>query len=100
MSSQVIASNVSIKISGAISFGGYGTGTPYTCPANSYAIIQVYFSGGGSAATIAVGGKTVCDFGTVSFVGNIFVGPGQSVTYVGNNFTLLNITGVQFTNSP
>lgn len=92
-----------IAVSGAVAATNSG-GTLYTCPANSYAIINVYaaFTGllGGS---ISVGGQTypmVFSNGSggsgAVWTLTFHVGPGQAVVNTGGG--TVAISGVQFTN--
>lgn len=82
-------------ISAAVAASGNNSSTIYTCPANSYAMLNALSYGGNQEAT--VGGKIIL-VGTS--VINIYVGPGQAVvadtTSTGN---ALHISGVVLTNS-
>lgn len=121
MGLSVIASNTSIKISAAIDASGTNNGTNdtdtlYTCPANSYAIVQLTFNeGAGGAATFKIDTNPIITAinntfngqvdrgGTYGMLTNVFIGPSQvlSVTWIGaSTNATCRVTGVEFTNSP
>jgi hypothetical protein len=117
MAGGVFTNNTTIKVSAAVSASGTGT-TLYTCPANAYAILNVYASvPNGVTGTVTVDGKEVLTldnngsttifpkmssgngYSPASFT--IYVGPSQAVacTSSGGSATV-KVTGVQFINSP
>lgn len=88
-----------LSVSAAVA-AGPGAGTLYTCPANSYAILNLHL---GTPATdsVTVGGISVYVGAAITtnikdnyMSSIIYVGPGQSVVAAG----IVSISGVQFTN--
>lgn len=96
------SNNTTIRISGAIAVSiNTGGTTLYTCPANSYAVVNVNWST--AIVWVRVGGANIGNPGVFSAAGmlnNIHVGPGQSVTTSAGAGLDWNLYGVQFTNSP
>ena len=102
----------SIAISGAVSATGTTSATLYTCPASSYAIINVYcsISAFSAGSSLSVGGRTVwantagagalpAGFGTNAGF-TLYVGPSQAVTWATSDTgPQVRISGVQFTNT-
>lgn len=111
------------SVTAAVSASAVANGTMYTCPANSYAVINAILNhaAGVSASTVylRVAGKIVAAVGwdgaksySSSFgskqqemngmyngtFGPIYVGPGQAVTADLSSGGSIDITGVQFTN--
>lgn len=89
----IAGNNVCFSVSGAVAASGTGNATLYTCPSDSYAIIQYYSGGTGS---LSVGGQQV--FTAAADYRGIYVGPGQAVALIGASGTH-RISGVEFTNS-
>lgn len=83
-------------VSAAVAASGTNNSTIYTCPANSYAILNVTANGG--FIYISIGGQL--SYLPSLDMKQIYVGPSQAVvadtTSTGNT---LHISGVQFTNS-
>lgn len=119
MSATLIGNNVTLKISSAVSAtvsANNTTSTLYTCPANSYAILNVYVtsSSASTSNSIQVDGKTVILLGNGAVVPSVtttssasagftlYVGPSQVITVVsaGIGVVTANVTGVCFINSP
>ncbi len=117
----VIASNTSIKVNGAVSATSTSTGaTLYTAPANGYAIVQisaVSVAGGaltfsiasrelvkaqtdGSGGTYFGGQYNNSGTGVDSCLTNIFIGPSQALSFTAISSSTVNVTGVEFINSP
>lgn len=90
------------EVNGAVAARDTGaSGTLYTCPAASFAILNLYV-GNAAGPTITVGAKEVSvgsgpgTFGTTQ----IYVGPGQSVAFTGNSGSnVIAVSGVEFTNA-
>jgi lipoate-protein ligase B len=92
------SSNTTIKIQTAIS-NSTTSGTLYTCPANSYAIVQVSYNGN-SADVLSIGGQDLVKSGNSGQFTGIYVGPGQAVIYMPNISGTGKISGVEFKNTP
>lgn len=115
--------NTTLKVSAAVSASIATTstsGTLYTCPANSYALLNVHCETNGTSghtAFAAVAGAVVCqvDYYTrnnserssvssfcKAISHGVIVGPGQSLTYekTAQTTTRVYISGVAFINSP
>lgn len=109
MSQAIISNNTTIKISAAVAASRSTPGVLYTCPANSYAIVQVHLISNGSVAIVSLGSMPIVSNysgGTAGLVFGIYVGPGQSLNATmgtdqyGSYSGIANTSGVQFTNSP
>lgn len=128
MALSVIAANTSLKVNGAVSASRGTDGTLYTCPANSYAIVNlsidndsgspdgvILFSIDGkklvsgsiisSGAAFFNGQSTLAggNYGDTAVLTSVFVGPGQSLTVdfvSGGSGSTAYVTGVEFINSP
>lgn len=101
-------SGSSLKVQNYIShsFTGNSGGTAYTCPLNSYAIVQIYSTvTSGYSVYISISGTLVIEVTSlkVGTYQSIYIGPGQSLTYSfpisGGTFSI-GVTGVEFKNSP
>jgi hypothetical protein len=104
---STFSSNTTLKVSGAVSAVATASGTMYTCPANSYAIINVLVtSASESDGEVQVDGRTVSLAQIVSagysrVAVTAHVGPGQVVSFVKNSGSpTAYISGVQFINTP
>ncbi len=99
-----------IKVSTAIAAASNSGGTLYTCPASSYAIlnISVYSD---TACRVTVGGSTVIA-GDTTGVGStafktdtnrrsftVYVGPGQAVAWTESGTSGIDVSGVEFVNN-
>lgn len=115
MSGAVISSNTTFKVNGAVSAtdnaGTLNTTTLYTAPANGFAIIQIYFlnsSSGGTATEIRINDLKYYFYQDISVektesLNGVYIGPSQTVKVVfsaSTSASLVNITGVEFINSP
>jgi len=124
MSGAVISSNVSLKVSNKVGASRATTGVLYTCPANSYAEVQLATKGGidGSWIEFDLDGFPVARATTNGTSGSYFtgqaanggstalapalpsikIGPGQvlSVTTGGGGTPTAYVTGVVLINSP
>ena len=120
----VISDNTTIKVNQAVSASRTTDGTIYTCVATGYAIVNISIIGVTIAASIDVSlaGRNLINArvqttGSTSFnglsnptdinhecamVGQIMVGPSQalSVTGISGTGATINVTGVEFINSP
>lgn len=115
--------NTTLKVSAAVSASIATTstsGTLYTCPANSYAIVNVHCETNGTTghtAFASVAGAVVCQVAydqrnnstdtavrtfTKAISNNVIVGPGQSITYekTAQTTTRVYVSGVAFINTP
>jgi hypothetical protein len=96
----VISANISTKVSAAVDAVGTTTSTLYTCPANSYAILNAVISAGGSGASITVAGNTILSTAFGDRQMTIYVGPAQAVACTATGGAEVSISGVEFINSP
>lgn len=120
----VISDNTTIKVNQAVSATRTTDGTIYTCVATGYAIVNISILGVATAANIDVSlaGRNLINgrvevSGSTNFngsatptstnyecamVGQIMVGPSQalSVTGISGTGATINVTGVEFINSP
>lgn len=112
----LVSNNTTIKISSAVSATVSvvnTTSTLYTCPSNSYAILNIYVNSAAANSSVNVDGKIVAILngsgispsigGAFSSSGfTIYVGPSQvvSITSGAVATVLANATGVCFTNTP
>lgn len=94
------------SVSAAVSASGSTITTLFTCAANSYAVISVFYNDatGGSTNTLKVGGRTVYTTGAIVVnslvINDIYVGPSQAVQITAANGTSsFEIVGVQYTNA-
>lgn len=93
-----ISNSSSIKVSAAVANSRTSNGTIYTCPANSYAILNAYIAT--TNDTISVGGVLVLYDAAANIMKTIYVGPGQSVVTAHGASGLITVSGVEFINSP
>jgi hypothetical protein len=101
MGATLVSSNTTIKISAAISNQVTNSGTLYTCPANSYAIVNLAYDWTAASCFFQVAGRTVGFItGADATVGPIYVGPGQAVTITAGASGTGYISGVEFINTP
>lgn len=106
MAGTLISGNSTIKISAAvsnsISSGASSSATLYTCPANSYALVQLACSAFGANGTFTVGGRVICTFAAVSATPIwAYVGPSQVVQVSSSGAANTGtISGVEFINTP
>jgi len=94
--SQANPPSVSGAVSAAATSSTFNTsGTLYTCPANSYAVVTLGRSGG----TMSVDGRSI-SFTVGQMAIGVHVGPGQEITWSATTHpTSFRVVGVQFTNS-
>jgi hypothetical protein len=87
------------SVSGAVSAtSSAASATLYTTPSNSYAIINLYLSAVGDFS-VFIGGRLVHQStGLKSYT--VYAGPGQAVTFTNANpgVSVIEVSGVQFTN--
>jgi hypothetical protein len=110
MGNAVISDNVSLKISAAVSATSTGTaGTVYTCPANTYALVQVTINDQADdqsfAYTLSVdskrfAGNAILAVGTTATHLGVIIGPSQALSYTSSTTCIVNVTGVALINSP
>lgn len=93
-----VSNNQTVKISAAVSNSRNSNGTIYTCPANSYAILNVLILS--PADSVSVGGVSTFVATTGSDRATIYVGPAQTVVSNHGASNLVTVSGVEFTNSP
>lgn len=101
------SNNTTLKVQAAIGASLTGNGTLYTCPANSYAIVNFTNVGGTSGFQLLLDSKVVFTgfMSSPSAVEGsrpvqIYVGPGQSLVTSGGGGQNAHVTGVEFKNSP
>lgn len=91
--------NVGIKINAAVSSSG-SSGTIYTAPANSYALVDIFWNAGGAnTSSLTVGGQQIVTGptnGTAGQIVSLIVGPGQTVvatpvTGTGNTYRMVGV---------
>lgn len=92
------SSNQTIKVSAAVANSRTSSGTIYTCPANSYAILNAYIAVANDS--IAVGGVTALTDTANNIMKTIYVGPSQTVVTTHGGSGLITVSGVEFINSP
>jgi len=98
MSATLVSSNVTLKVSAAVSGSSSASSTTiYTAPASSYAILNVYVASGGG---FTVGGVTVAGVAANTTFTGVIVGPSQVLATSLGNAVLVAATGVCLTNSP
>ena len=94
--------NVGIKVNAAVSASG-SSGTLYTAPANSYAMVTIYSpAGGANASSLTIGGLVMVPTNTAEVrLAPVFVGPGQviSATAVAGTGNAYRIVGVNLINT-
>jgi hypothetical protein len=110
MGIAVISDNVTLKISAAVSATATGTsGTVYTCPANTYALVQVTINDQlddqSYAYTLSVDSKRIVGnaglgVGVTATHLGVIIGPSQALTYTSTTTCIVNVTGVALINSP
>jgi hypothetical protein len=99
----VISANVSTKVSAAVDASSSSSTTLYTCPANSYAILNLFVEYSSGTVIVTVAGNrvllntTTADLNTVK---TIYVGPAQAVACTITSTATVYINGVEFINSP
>lgn len=109
MAAGIFTANTTIKISAAVAQNATATSV-YTCPANSYAILNAAVTTATNAGTITVGGQAVITFSASALFPNptasagavqctLYVGPGQTVAVTGTS-NVIRVAGVEFINSP
>lgn len=104
---QAVVTKSSLNVSAAIAVGSGSvpSGTLYTVPANSYAMINVYMSiGGSTSVTLSIGTKNIASTisATPSQIIGLIAGPGQAIAINnvgGTSVSSVEISGVVFTNT-
>lgn len=109
MGATLVSNQVTIKINAAVSASNTSITsgsftTVYTCPANSYSIVNIRLVPGTTNVSFRVGGQDISGTQTSAqtYLG-VYVGPGQTVqannpAVIGN--AAIYVSGVEFTNSP
>lgn len=109
MSATLIGNNVTLKVSSAVSGTGSNGSTLFTCAANGYAIVNIALSSSNSSSVlnVKVGSRLVFQFQPSASIAApgvtyypIHVGPSQAVTLDGGGGGTVDISGIQFINSP
>lgn len=92
----------STRISAPVSATITGTsGTLYTAPANSYAIVNLFINGGTGNNNVSIDGNTAALVGSGYFTySNIIIGASQAVTISASTGMTANISGVLIVNGP
>lgn len=104
MAGSLIGNNVTLKVNAAASGTATSAGTLqtlYTSPANAYAIVQISCTTFGGTCVVTINSRQVCVFTAVnqSFF-NIYVGPSRTVSINATSSTTVDLSGVEFINSP
>jgi hypothetical protein len=97
MSATLVSSNTTIKVNAAVGNTVTGNGTVYTAPADGYAIVNLVLSGSWGG-TVRVGGRDLLSNATTQ--NTIYIGPSQSLVVSSYSAGTLNISGVEFINTP
>lgn len=87
------------SVSGAVSAtSSAASGTLYTTPANAYAIVNLYISAVADFSVTVATRLVHQTTGSKSYT--IYVGPGQAVAFTNANpgVSIIEVSGVQFTN--
>lgn len=113
MSSSLVSSNITIKVSDGVGFTGTSSSNTYTVPANSYVVLTGFgvtsYSSGTITVKISGFGQTIshtvfsATSVTSSTSGEIFVGPDETII-IANSAGVGQSThywfGVLFANTP
>lgn len=96
------SSNTTIKTNAAISVARTSTGTFYTAPATGYGIANVFVSSFGSGTiSVTVGTRVVFTATGVSTLPvTIYIGPSQAVACTISATAQVDLSGVEFLNTP
>lgn len=104
---STFSSNTTLKVAAAVSASAGGNGTLYTCPANRYAVCNLWLNSS-SNIEVNVGGVLAAQVSSaiaattgLQHQFQIYVGPGQVVEIVNESgSSIASLSGVEFANSP
>lgn len=99
------SNNTTLKVSAAVSAASNSaaaSGTIYTCPANSYAELNLCMLWVAGVHNVTVAGQRVNAINSASYTIPIIVGPGQAVAYTNtiSSGNVAYVSGVEFINTP